>query len=160
MTDTTQKKELIITRLFEAPIEKVWKAWTEPEQMMKWWGPKDFIAPEIKIDFKEGGKYLFCMQGPDGKKFWSTGTYKEIVPMTRLVSTDSFSNEKGEVIPASDYGMEGDFPLELLVTITFKDLGEQTKMTLHHSGLPAGQMEEMTSAGWNQSFDKLAESLK
>jgi uncharacterized protein YndB with AHSA1/START domain len=162
------KGELIITRIFDAPRSLVWKAWTEAEHLMRWWGPKKFTAPLCKIDFREGGVYLSCMRSPEGQDFWSTGTYKEIVPFERIVCTDSFADEKGNVVPASHYGMPGDdWPLELMVTIVFEDLdglpvgkAGKTKMTLTHVGFPAGQMSELCEAGWNESFDKLAESLR
>jgi len=138
----------------------VWKAWAEPEHVMKWWGPKNFTAPFCKMDFRVGGKYLYCMRSPEGQDFWSTGVYKEIVPLEKIVCTDSFADEKGNIVPASQYGMPGDWPEELLVTVTFEDEGGKTKMTLRHVGLPAGDMGEMAGAGWNESFDKLAERLK
>ncbi len=153
------KEEITITRMFDAPRELVWKAWTDPEGMKRWWGPKDFTAPFCKIDLRVGGKYLSCMRGPDGKDYWSTGIYREIVPMERIVVTDSFADEKGTVVPAAHYGMEGDWPLELLVTVTLEEVGGRTKMTLKHAGIPAGKMRELTEAGWNESFDKLAEYL-
>jgi len=153
------KNELTITRVFDAPREKVWKAWTDPEEVKKWWGPKYFTAPVSKIDLRVGGKYLSCMRGPDGKDYWSTGVYREIVPLERLVVTDSFADEKGNVVPASHYGMAGDFPLELLVTVTFEELGSKTKMVLRHEGIPEGIMREMTETGWSESFDKLAEHI-
>lgn len=164
---TATKNELIITRVFDAPRKLVWKAWTEPGRLMSWWGPKNFTSPACKIDFRVGGKYLFCMRSPDGKDFWSTGVYREIVPLERIVCTDSFADEKGNVVPATHYGMGADFPLEMQVTVTFEDhedrTGRQaskTKMTLRHVGIPAGTMRDMTGAGWNGSFDKLAEILK
>jgi len=153
------KNELIITRVFDAPREKVWKAWTIPEEVRKWWGPKNFTAPISKIDLRVGGRYLSCMRGPDGKDYWSTGVYRELVPMERIVVTDSFADEKGNVVPASHYGMTEDFPLELLVTVTFEQLGNKTKMVLRHEGIPSGMMREMTETGWGESFDKLAESI-
>lgn len=153
------KDELTITRIFDAPREKVWQAWTSPEEIKKWWGPKYFTAPVSKIDLRVGGKYLSCMRGPDGKDYWSTGVYRELVPMERIVVTDSFADEKGNVVPASHYGMTGDFPLELLVTVTFEELGNKTKMVLRHEGIPLGMMREMTETGWSESFDKLAESI-
>lgn len=154
------ERELVITRIFDAPRELVWKAWTDPEHLMRWWGPKDFTSPVCKIDLRVGGKYLYCMRSKEGQEFWSTGTYKEIVPLERIVCTDSFADEKGNVVPASHYGMPGDdWPLELKVTIQFEDLGGKTKMTLTHVGIPAGQMKEMTGVGWNESFAKLAEVL-
>ena len=154
-------REIVITRIFDAPRELVWKAWTDPKHLMRWWGPKDFTAPVCKIDLRVGGKYLYCMRSKEGQEFWSTGIYNEIVPLERIVCTDSFADAKGNVIPASQLGMPGDdWPLECHITITFEDLGGKTKMTLKHVGIPAGQMEDMTGAGWNESFDKLAESLK
>ncbi len=153
--------ELVITRIFDAPRELVWKAWTNPEHLMRWWGPKNFTSPVCKMDFRKGGKYLFCMRSAEGQEFWSTGTYREINPLERIICTDSFADEKGNVVPASHYGMPGDnWPLELTVKIEFEDLGGKTKMTLTHTGIPAGQMKEMTGAGWNESLDKLAASLK
>jgi len=151
--------ELVITRLFDAPRELVWKAWTTAALLKKWHGPKNFTAPFIKLDLRIGGKYLNCMRGPDGKDYWSTGVYKELVPLTRLVSTDSFADEKGKVVPAAHYGMGRDFPKELLVTMTLEDVGNRTKMTLKHKGIPAGLMKELTETGWNESFDKLAAAI-
>ncbi len=153
-------QELVITRIFDAPRELVWQVWTEPERLMRWWGPKDYTSPVCKIDLRVGGKYLYCMRSPEGKEFWSTGMYQEIVPPERLVMTDSFADKDGNVVPASHYGMGEDFPLELQVTVTFEEQDGKTKMTLRHVGFPAGQMREMADGGWNESFDKLAESLK
>jgi uncharacterized protein YndB with AHSA1/START domain len=99
------------------------------------------------------------MRSPEGREFWSTGVYREIVEPTHLVYTDSFADEKGNVVPASHYGMEGDWPLELLVTVTFEEVGGKTRMTLRHAGIPAGKMKELCEIGWNESFDKLSEYL-
>jgi len=158
-TTIKNKSELTITRIFDAPRELAWKAWTEPEWLKKWWGPQHFTAPVVRNDFRAGGKYLYCMRSPEGKDYWGTGVYREIIPMERLVLTDSFADEKGNVVSASHYGMGEDFPLELLVTVTFEAIGKRTKMILRHEGIPEGQMKEMTLAGWSESFDKLAESI-
>ena len=154
------RTELTITRVFDAPREAVWKAWTDPEWAMRWWGPEHFTAPVCRIDLRVGGAYLFCMRSPEGQDFWSTGIYREIVPFERLVCSDSFADEKGNVVPASHYGMEGDFPLELQVTVTLEDQGGKTVMTLRHAGMPPGEMSDSAAAGWNGSFDKLAEVVR
>lgn len=161
-TETEGKgSDLVITREFDAPREKVWQAWTDPEHIKRWWGPKDFTAPSAKVDLRVGGKNLLCMRSPDGKDYWSTGVYREIVPNEKIVTTDSFADAEGNVVPASEYGMQGDWPGELLVTITLEEIsGGRTKMTVRHEGLPEGEMKEMTNSGWNESFDKLAASLK
>jgi uncharacterized protein YndB with AHSA1/START domain len=126
---------------------------------MRWWGPKNFTAPVCRNDLRIGGTYLYCMRSPEGKDYWSTGVYREIVPLERIMCTDSFADENGNVVPATHYGMTEDFPLEMLVTVTFKELQGKTEMTLKHVCLPAGMINDMTGAGWNESFDKLADSL-
>ncbi|MDZ4184794.1 MAG: SRPBCC domain-containing protein [Desulfuromonadales bacterium] len=151
---------LTITRTFAAPRERVWKAWTEPEGLKRWWGPQGFTAPVCKIDLRVGGKYLNCMRSPEGQDFWSTGTYRELVAPERLVCTDSFADAEGNVVPASHYSMSGDWPLELQVSVTLEDEAGATRMTLHHLGLPPGEMKEMCAAGWNESFDKLTTFLQ
>jgi uncharacterized protein YndB with AHSA1/START domain len=158
-TNAPTREGIVITRVFDAPRELVWKAWTDPERVQRWWGPKDFTAPVCKIDLRVGGVYLFCMRSPDGKEYWSTGVYREIVAPSLLIYTDSFADEKGNVVPASHYGMPGDWSQEIQVTVTFEDHAGKTKMTLRQTGIPSGMMSEMTGAGWNQSFDKLADSL-
>ncbi len=160
MASAIKNDELTITRIFDAPREQVWKAWTVPARTMRWWGPKKFTSPVSRIDLRVGGKYLNCMRSPEGQDYWSAGVYREIIPMEKLVLTDSFSDEKGNILPASHYGLSGDWPLELLVTVTFEDIGGKTKMILRHEGIPSGLMRDNTEAGWSESFDKLAESLK
>ncbi|HEY4612168.1 MAG TPA: SRPBCC domain-containing protein [Bacteroidota bacterium] len=157
---TSHESGVVVTRIFDAPRALVWKAWTDPQHLMKWWGPKNFTLPTCKVDLRVGGKYLFCMRSPKGEDLWSTGTYREVVPREKLVYIYSFADEKGNIVPASHYWMGVDLPLEMKVIITFEDHQGKTKMTLRHIGLPAGEMEEMTSVGWNESFDKLAASLK
>ncbi len=150
-----EKKQLIITRLFNAPRALVWKAWTEPGYIKRWWGPKGFISPFARIDLRVGGVYLFCMQSPDGQDFWSTGVYRLVIPEEQIVISDSFADDKGNIVPASHYGMSGDWPKELLITVTFEEQKGRTKLTLKHEGIPPGEMLEMTGTGWNESFDKL-----
>ena len=130
-----------------------------PELVMRWWGPEGFTAPVVKIDLRVGGKYLYDMRSPDGKDFWSTGVFREIVPRVRIVATDSFADKQGNAVPASSYGMTGDWPLELLATMTFEDQNGKTKFTLRHEGFPPGEMLESAKAGWNGSFDKLDKVL-
>jgi uncharacterized protein YndB with AHSA1/START domain len=160
MRNQNNSQALIIERIFQAPRAKVWKAWTDPEQMKRWWGPKDFTAPFVELDLRVGGKYLYCMRSPEGKDYWGTGIYREIVPLEKIVATDSFADDKGNVVPAAKYGITGDWPLELTVTVTLEDQDNKTKMTLIHVGLPAGESRDLCREGWLQSFDKLAEILQ
>jgi uncharacterized protein YndB with AHSA1/START domain/predicted enzyme related to lactoylglutathione lyase len=151
---------IYITHIFNAPPEKVWKAWIDPESVKHWWGPKDFTAPVAKIDLQVGGTYLYCMRSPEGQDFWSTGVYKEIVPLERIVSTDSFADAEGKVVPASYYEMSGDWPLELEVMVTFQEDNGKTKFTLQHAGFPDRENRDLAEAGWRESLDKLAAYLE
>ena len=151
---------IVIGRIFDAPRDLVWRAWTDPEQLLRWWGPKTFTCPVFQMDLRVGGRYLYCMRSPEGVDYWGTGEFREIVPLARLVWTDSFADAQGNVVPATHYGMSADFPLELLVTVAFETFGKaQTRLTLRHEGLPAGEMSDMTAAGWRESFDKLVDRL-
>jgi uncharacterized protein YndB with AHSA1/START domain len=154
-SNTETQQALVIERVIDAPREKVWEAWTDPEQVKKWWGPKDFTAPSIQSDFREGGKYLWAMRGPDGKDYWSTGTFHEIVPPERLVVTDSFADEQGNPVPPSHYGMAGDHPAEGLVTVTFDDVDGKTKLTVRYEGMAPSETRDLAEAGWNETLDKL-----
>lgn len=147
-----------LTREFDAPRELVFKAWTEPERLMKWWGPKGFTSPICRIDLRPGGTYLSCMRSPDGRDFWSKGVFREIQAPERLVMTDSFADVKGNTVPATYYGMGEGWPLEMLITVTFDVVGRGTRVTISHSGLgtvPDTDRDNMRQ-GWNESLDKLA----
>jgi len=152
---------VVITRLFNAPRERVFKAWTDPKLMQQWWGPKGFTAPVCKINLRPGGLWHYCMRSPEGQNFWGRGIYREIVKPSLIVATDSFSDAKGHIVPASRYGMSKNWPREMLVKVTFEDLRGKTKLTLTHSGVdnvPATDRRSMKQ-GWSQSFDKLADLL-
>lgn len=154
------KPSLVIERTFEAPRERLWQAWSDPELMKRWFGPKTFTTPFCTIDFRVGGKNLTCMRSPEGQDFWSTGEYREIVPLEKIVCTDSFADEQGNVVSAEYYGMGSDFPLELLVTVTFTEQNGKTTMTMVHEGMPPGEHTDGASGGWSESFDKLENLLK
>lgn len=170
----SKPNSLVIERIFDAPREMVFKAWTDPEMIKKWWGPEGFSAPSIKVDLRVGGKYIFAMHGPKGsewdKDMYSAGEYKEIVPNEKIVSTDYFSDEQGNKISPVDYGQDPNSPSEMKVVITFEDAdpptgGGKTKLTITY---PKPETEEQFQAmlksgmkeGWNSSLDKLAQSLK
>lgn len=150
---------VIITRVFNATRDQVWTAWTDPEYLKKWWGPKNYTAPTIKNDMRVGGKYHYAMQAQDGQLIWSTGTYKEIRYLEKIVATDSFADDKGNIVPAAQYGMPEGMPDELLITVTFEDQGNKTKLTINHRDFPPSFVQDCTN-GWNESLDKLETVLK
>lgn len=166
-TDTTQdtvKENIVVTRVIAAPAELVWKAWTEPEQIMRWWGPKDYISPSCEIDFREGGKYVFCMRAPQdqgGFDHYSTGTYKRIVPLELIELTSSLSDRDGNKIDPGQLGMPPDFPEEVHIVVTFRELVEGvTELTITEHNWSPGPMAVFALIGWHQSMDKLAASIQ
>jgi len=153
-------QELGIERVLDAPRQLVWKAWTDPGQLMRRRGPKGFTSPACTIDLRPGGKYLNCMRSPDGQDGWSTGRYLEVAAPKRLVYTDSFADAEGNVVPASHCGIPSEWPMELQVTVTFEEHEGRTRLTLRHAGFPAGEGADQAGVGWNEAPDKLAESLR
>jgi uncharacterized protein YndB with AHSA1/START domain len=111
------------------------------------WGPKGFKSPHCKMDLRIGGKFLYCMRSPEGKDYWSTGIYREIIPQERIVFSISFEDEEGNVVPATQYGMSADFQLEMLLTVTFEEIEGNTKLTLRHVGIPAGADRDGANVG-------------
>lgn len=171
-----EEHAVVIERVFDAPIEVVWRMWTDPEMVKKWWGPEGFTAPYAKIDLKVGGKYVFAMHGPAGsewdKDMYSAGVYKEIIPPSsisrraKIVTTDYFSDDQGNKMKPAEYGQDSTFPDEMMVTITFEEIEKnKTKLTITY---PKPESEEHLQAmlksgmkqGWSQSMDKMAEALK
>jgi len=150
---------LVVTRLFDLPRERVWRAWTEPERLRCWWGPKGYTSPFARIDLRVGGSYLFLMRSSGRRQIWNSGVYREIVEPEWIVTTDWFSDANGNPIPASRYGLPGTWSLELTLTVTFEEADGKTRLTVREEGIPPGVAHEMAGAGWNQSLDKLADCL-
>lgn len=161
MKPSTNKQELVIIRVFDIPVDLVWKAWTDPKLVMLWWGPADYTSPRCEIDFREGGQYLFCMRAPKehgGQDLYSTGVYKKIVPMERLEFTQYLADKDGNIIDPAQAGVP-DYPKEIQFAIEFKAKGDQTELTITESGWTLGQMSEYAVIGMNQSLNKLASGI-
>jgi len=156
------EKELIIIRMFDAPSELVFKSWTEPQQVKRWWGPRGYSVPYCTIDLRLDGVFHYCMRSPEGTDFWGKSIYREIDSPERLVFTDSFSDESGNIVSPAQYGLGEDWPMETLVTLTFEEHEGKTKLTLRSLLGPAVSDANIEGAvqGWNESFDKLAELLE
>ncbi len=155
-TTSGNQHELVITREFNAPLALVWQAWTEPELVAKWFGPKGFTTRVDELDLRAGGKSVYVMIGPDGTEYPSTGVFQEIVPMERMVTTDEF----GDDYEAPD---GTDLPQGMVLTTTFESLGSRTKVTLivsHPTEEDRRKHEEMgVVGGWQSSFECLDELL-
>ncbi|HVA92813.1 MAG TPA: SRPBCC domain-containing protein [Chloroflexota bacterium] len=151
------ERELVLTRVFDAPRELVFKAWTEPERMMRWWGPKGFTTPYCTIDLRLGGAIHFLMRSPEGQDIWCKGVYREIVEPERVVCTSFFSDEEGNLVQPEHYGLSPDWPAETVFTVTFDEHEGKTKLTMRQVGVPYGAGSDGAQQGWSESFDRLAE---
>jgi uncharacterized protein YndB with AHSA1/START domain len=161
MTESTnvKKEDLVITRIIDAPPELVWKAWTEPEQVMHWWGPQYYTSPSCKIDLRVGGKYVFAMQAPaeqGGQVSYTSGVYQRIEPLKLLEFTQSLSDQDGNRIDPQQAGMPPEFPKEMHMVVVFKARGDMTELTITEYGWTPSQMSVYAYAGMQQSIDKLA----
>ena len=152
-----ETERMVVTRIFDAPRELVWKAWTDPKYVMQWWGPKGFTAPVCRIDFRVGGKFLCCMRSPDGQEGWTAGEYYEIIPQEKIVYSMYFADSEGNRVDPSQFGIEHEAIEDARDMVIFEDFGNgQTKLTLignesMESAKDSGQLE-----GWNQILDKVA----
>ena len=152
-----ERERMVVTRVFDAPRELVWKAWTDPKYVMQWWGPRGFTAPVCKMDFRVGGKFLYCMRSPDGQEFWNGGEYHEIVVHEKIVSSMYFADSEGNKVQPAHYGMEHEAIQDAHDVTLFEDLGDgRTKLTFTGNET----MEEATKSGqlegMNQILDKAA----
>lgn len=150
------EREIVITRVFDAPRNLVWQAWTEPEHVAAWWGPRGFTTTVLELDLRPGGLSRYVMHGPDGSDYPVKGVFREIVPGERFVSTDEF--DEGYQSEEAD-----DLPSGMVITCQFDEVGEQTRLTLtisHPTVEVRRQHEEMgVVAGWNSSLDCLDDLL-
>lgn len=158
-----KKRGLVVTRVFDAPVDRVWKAWTDPEQVMRWWGPDHFTSPSAKMDFREGGTSLVCMRAPKefgGQDMYSTWVYTKIVPLQSIEYIHNLADKNGKKADPVKLGMPPDFPQDQRNLVTFKAAGDRkTEMTVTEFDWTVGQMLDSSEIGLNQCLDKMAASL-
>jgi uncharacterized protein YndB with AHSA1/START domain len=157
-------QEFLFTRVFDAPRILVWKALTESERLMQWWGPKGYTMLTCKVDLRPGGVFHYSMRSPDGREMWGKWVYREIVPQERLVTVVSFTDAEGNLLR---HPMSPSWPLELLHTMTLSERNGKTTLTV--TGVPTNATEEerktfragrnSMEAGFTGTLDQLAAYL-
>lgn len=138
--------ELVITRVIDAPRGLVWRAFTEPERLARWMGPRGFTCTIIKHDLRVGGAYRYHLLSPEGTDHWQQGTYREIVEPERLVFSFVWTDVQG--IPRG---------ADTLVSTTFEDQDGKTRLTLRQSGFKTETARDAHHSGWSSSLELLAE---
>ncbi len=153
----TADRELLITRVFDAPRELVFKAWSDPEHLMRWSAPQGCTLQFYKFDFRPDGVFLHLLRNPTGHDCLCKGTYREIVAPERIVYTISFADEEGNFVEPAEIGADPDWPRETVVTVTFADQGGKTELTLHQTVLESIAKRTGAHPSWLQMLDRLAE---
>ena len=134
-------RELIITRIFDAPRALVFEAWTKPEHLVHWFCPNGFTLPVCEMDFRVGGSHRLCMRASGGWEHYVHGVYREIVPAERIVWTSAF-----EDVPGS----------EVLTTVTFDEHDGKTKLTVHQTYSFESDATRGAPQGWTETLEHLA----
>jgi uncharacterized protein YndB with AHSA1/START domain len=145
-------------RNFDASVADVWRVWNDADSIKKWWGPKGYTAVVARNDVRQGGSYLWAMKSEQGRMFWSTGTYKEVVENKKIVSTMSFCNENGKITPGSQVSVPGKWPSEITVIAEFSASQGKTRVTVAEVGIPL-IVYPLSKIGWAQQFDKIQSLL-
>ena len=138
------QRELVITRLVDAPRDMVYRAWTEPQQAMQWWGPEGLTVVALEMDVRPGGQWRKCMRAADGTDYWRKGVYREVAAPERLVFTYVSDDPLGAPGHAT------------LVTVTFEERGAKTMMTLRHSGFESQPAQASHRGGWASCIERFA----
>jgi uncharacterized protein YndB with AHSA1/START domain len=158
-------RPFVISRTFDTTDEKIWKAWTERERLMQWFGPKSFAMSAAKLDFRPGGFFHYCLQSPDGTKMWGKFSYREIVAPEKIVLANSFSDEAGGV---TRHPFSSSWTLEMLSTLTLTEKDGKTTATVEWTPINPTPEERQTfdsshdgmRQGWTGTFDQLQEYLR
>jgi uncharacterized protein YndB with AHSA1/START domain len=159
--DKPAQRPFIISRTFDAPRERVWKAWTERERLMQWFGPKGFTMLTADLDFRPGGRFHYSLRAPDGKEMWGKFVYREIVRPEKIVLINSFSDASGGL---ARHPFSPTWPLEMVSETTLAESGGKTTITIKWTPLNATDEECNTfdasrdgmMQGWSGTFEQLA----
>jgi uncharacterized protein YndB with AHSA1/START domain len=146
---------VVIERRLAAPVETIWKMWTDPEHFAAWYGPMGATIPVANMDATVGGKRHICMamETPDGPmQMWFVGEFKEVVENQRLVYTDAMGDEDGNAMTPEQMGMPEGSPASTEVIVELEAVDGGTKMTMTHVGIPA---DSPGASGWAMAIDKL-----
>jgi uncharacterized protein YndB with AHSA1/START domain len=156
VTDTRGTHDsVVIERIFDAPVDLMWRMWTDPEHVKAWYGPTGATIPVATMDVRVGGARLVCMEmrTPDGPiQMWFVGEYREVMENERLVYTESMADAAGNVLSPADPGTAAGHPVTTEVSVQLEDLDGRTRVVLTHRGVPA---DSPGAAGWIMALDKL-----
>lgn len=148
-------QEVLISRVLNAPRELVFRAWTEPAMLERWYAPHGCTFELTRMDLRVGGGFHHCIHNPRFKDCWISGTFLEVVPPERIVYSLHFSDETGRRLTPVEAGREAGWPEELTTTVTFEELGGGTRVTIHQTVTEAFAKQTGAHPSWLQMLDRL-----
>lgn len=156
--------DVVVTRIFDAPVDRLWRAWIDPADVRQWWGPHGFTCPLAEMDVRVGGRSLVCMRAPQeygGQDMYGTWTYSKIVPNERMEYTFNFSDAAGNRLTPVEAGISPDVPADGRHVVTFKDIGGgRTELTVIEHGYASREARDMSQAGLEQCLDKMVTAIE
>jgi uncharacterized protein YndB with AHSA1/START domain len=155
----SSEDEVLISRVFDAPRELVFRAWTDPQSLPRWYAPHGCTVAFRQLDIRPGGEFHSCIHTPDGHDCWCKGEYQEIVAPERIVYTMVAADSAGNAVNPVDVGMDADWPRETVVTVTFADEDGKTRLTLRQTVAESIARRTGAHPSWLQMLDRLAEQL-
>lgn len=148
-----------VTRVFDAPVEQVWQAWTDSAFVHQWWGPNGFTAPIAEMDVREGGTSRVSMRSPEGHEMYNTWSYDRVIPLERLEFFMAFADADWQRKSPAELGLPPDIPAPVRHLVTFTRAGQKTELTVTEFGYTSPQTLEMSKLGLEQCLDKMAIAL-
>lgn len=155
----TLERRICITRLFDAPRELVFRAWTDPEMLLRWYAPKGCTLRFSYIDMRQGGSFLSCISNPDHGDCWCKAGVRELVENERLIYTMTVADAEGRPVNPADVGMHPEWPAETLVSVSFSDHEGKTKVVLYQTAPEDLARKTGAYPSWLQMMDRLEEML-
>jgi uncharacterized protein YndB with AHSA1/START domain len=156
-SSATPTHDLVVRRTFDAPVEELWKAWTDPAYVKRWWGPKGFTCPVAEMDVRVGGTSLVAMTSPEHGEHYRTWHYRAVEPNRRLEYLRRASDATGRAVDPSSVGVPPEYPDVQRHEVVLEALGDhRTLMTFTEYAWPVGEMVEISRAGLDECLDKMA----
>jgi uncharacterized protein YndB with AHSA1/START domain len=161
MSEATYDVE--VTRTFEVPVERAWRAWADADEVKKWWGPDGFTCPVAEVDLRVGGRTLVAMRAPaeyGGGDFYNTWDFTRVDPGSRIEYTSNFADAEGNRLTSAEAGLPPDIPVDGRHEVTFRDLGGgRTEMRMVEHGYTSSDMRDQSRMGLDQCLDKMERSF-
>jgi uncharacterized protein YndB with AHSA1/START domain len=153
------ERQVHISRVINAPREVVYRAWTDPEMLKRWYAPHGCEFHLVRMDLRTGGEFHHCIRNPNFKDCWILGEFLEVDPPNQFSYKTTFSDEAGSRLSPVEAGREPEWPQEVTTTVSFEDLGDRTRVTIHQTVSEEFAKQTGAHPSWLQMLDRLELTL-